>query len=381
MKLGINIHLYPSPLQNESRIFKQTESLANAKFFRKIWLIGILNDGLPLQEQLDEVREIIRVGKNCKVRSSLLGKIQKTLKYWVDVLKVIKNEPIQVVQIHNLSLLPLGVAIKIWKKSKLVYDAHELETERVGWGPGVKRAAKIIERFFIKFSDHTIVVSPEIAKHYEASYPNIKPTVILNAPKLAQHEKKNLFRERFNIRDDQTIFIYQGSISANRGLELILDTFLQLKDENNVLIFMGYGPLVKQVEAASKKCNIIFFMPAVPPKQVLEYTASADYGITLMVFPDACLSYYYCLPNKLFEYCLAGLPIITSNAIEMRRFVEKNQLGVVVKEESIKDLESAIKEIKTLPYDMLHTSCLTIAKDVCWEVQEAILTNLYSKLV
>ncbi|MSR88621.1 MAG: glycosyltransferase [Candidatus Margulisbacteria bacterium] len=380
MKPGINIHLYPSPLQNESRIFKQTESLANAKFFEKIWLIGIGSEGLPMQQRLDEVREIIRVGKKCEEMSTLLGKIQKTLKYWIGVLKIIKNEPIQVVQIHNLSLLPLGVVIKIWKKSKLVYDAHELETERVGWGHGVKRAAKIVERFFIKFSDHTIVVSPEIAKHYEASYPNIKPTVILNAPKLAQCKKRNLFRERFNIRDDQTIFIYQGSISDNRGLELILDTFLQLKDKNNVLIFMGYGPFVAQVEEASKKCNTIFFMPAVHPKQVLEYTASADYGITLMVFPDACLSYYYCLPNKLFEYCLAGLPIITSNAIEMRRFVENNQLGVVVKEKSIKDLETAINEIKKIPYDTMHTRCLSIAKEVCWEIQEPILLNIYSGL-
>ena len=144
---------------------------------------------------------------------------------------------------------------------------------------------------------------------------------------------------------------------------------------------MGYGELVPIVQEEAKSSNRIFFQPAVSPEDVLAYSSSADYGVTLMVFPDACLSYYYCLPNKLFEYCMAGLPIITSNAIEMRRFVEKNNLGVVVQEKTVEALKEAIEEIKKMPFDQIRENCLRAARKVSWEVQEQILVDLYLKIV
>ena len=368
-------------MKNESRILKETASLVKAGLFEDIWLIGLMEKDLAKVEMLDSTRKIIRLETCCEDRTGVIWKVLKTLAFWKKIIGLIKDKNIKVVQIHNLSILPLGVVIKFWKKAKLVYDAHELETERVGWGNHLKSISRIVERFFIKFADATIVVSEEIARHYRMLYPYIEPVTILNAPMFSQVEKKNYFREKFGIRDNQNIFIYQGGISENRGLELILDTFKDLSNDKDVIIFMGYGELVPIVQEEAKSSNRIFFQPAVSPEDVLAYSSSADYGVTLMVFPDACLSYYYCLPNKLFEYCMAGLPIITSNAIEMRRFVEKNNLGVVVQEKTVEALKEAIEEIKKMPFDQIRENCLRAARKVSWEVQEQILVDLYLKIV
>jgi glycosyltransferase involved in cell wall biosynthesis len=377
----MNIHIYPSNMKNESRILKETESLQKAGFFREIWLVGLMEDGLPREEVLDNTRKIIRLGQASKNRLGVTGKILKTIIFWKNIFSLIKNKKVKVIQIHNLSVLPLGVVLKLWKKAKLVYDAHELETERVEWGRHVKEVSKIVEGFFIKFADETIVVSEEIAAHYRKLYPKIDPVTILNAPHFTHIQKKNYFREKFGIREDQKIYIYQGCISENRGLELILDAFKELESDDDVIIFMGYGELVPLIEEAAKMYKHIFFQPAVSPQDVMSYTSSADYGVTLMVFPDACLSYYYCLPNKLFEYCMAGLPIITSNAIEMRRFVEKNDLGVVVEEKNVSAVKAAIQEIKKLSYEEKHAKCLKVAGTVSWEVQEKILLDIYKKIL
>lgn len=177
-------------MKNESRILKETASLVKAGLFEDIWLIGLMEKDLAKVEMLDSTRKIIRLETCCEDRTGVIWKVLKTLAFWKKIIGLIKDKNIKVVQIHNLSILPLGVVIKFWKKAKLVYDAHELETERVGWGNHLKSISRIVERFFIKFADATIVVSEEIARHYRMLYPYIEPVTILNAPMFSQVEKK-----------------------------------------------------------------------------------------------------------------------------------------------------------------------------------------------
>ncbi|CCW30387.1 hypothetical protein XNC3_1960057 [Xenorhabdus nematophila F1] len=61
------------------------------------------------------------------------------------------------------------------------------------------------------------------------------------------------------IRSDQKIFLYQGGLIKGRGIEILLETFENLKDDKNVLVCMGYGPLESLIKIKTSKSSNIFF--------------------------------------------------------------------------------------------------------------------------
>jgi len=141
---------------------------------------------------------------------------------------------------------------------------------------------------------------------------------------------------------------------------------------------MGVGQLEYLIQDAAQKYNNIYFHHAVSPGVLLNYTGSADIGIS--VIEDICLSYKYCLPNKIFEYIMAELPIIVSNLYEMNRFVTQKKIGCVSKENTVDGLIMAINEIINMNYQELKNNVKNLKPIYNWEEQEKILLKLYKEL-
>ena len=285
-----------------------------------------------------------------------------------------------IVHCNDLYTLPMGVIVKkIYNKNaKIVYDAHEFETEVAGLSRWKKVVRKVMERVFIRYADRIITVSDSIANEYAKMYGIQKPKLVLNTPVYQEIEKKDLFRERFSIRKDQVIFLYQGGFSKGRGIETLIEAFKSLKDDKSVIVFMGYGVLEDMVKKAAKESDSIYYHEAVSPKILLDYTSSADFGI--LFNENSCLNHYYCSPNKMFEYLMAEIPVIVSNLYEMKRLVESNKIGVVAKENSAEGLKDAIKEIVKLDRRELEESIKKVKKVYNWEEQEKVLLDIYKEL-
>jgi len=204
--------------------------------------------------------------------------------------------------------------------------------------------------------------------------------VVLNAPGLYNlTEKKNIFREKFKIPLKSKIILYQGGLGHGRGIELILSAFIKRKDIKVVVVFMGYGELEVVIKKAAVNNRNIFFHPAVQPDEVLDYTSSADLGISFI--EKTCLSYYYCMPNKLFEYFMVGLPVIVSNMKEMSFFVEKNNAGIVVLDKNDDSLNNAIDEILKMDLKQLGRNARIAAELNSWEKQEKKMIAAYKQLL
>ena len=77
------------------------------------------------------------------------------------------------------------------------------------------------------------------------------------------------------------------------------------------LVFMGYGKLQGSIAEAAASSENVHFQPAVPYQEMLQYTKDADVG--LVSVRPICLSYLYCLPNKLFECIQAGVPVLVND--------------------------------------------------------------------
>jgi glycosyltransferase involved in cell wall biosynthesis len=192
-------------------------------------------------------------------------------------------------------------------------------------------------------------------------------------------KKNNHFRENLGIKDNSIIVLYQGGLSKGRGVDLLLECFKKRDDDKVVIVFMGYGQLEEDIKIASKERNNIFFHPAVDPDIVLEYTSSADIGISFI--ENTCLSYYYCLPNKLFEYTMVGLPVIVSNMKEMRELVEKYDMGIIVEDDKVNSMNNAIDKILQSDINQMKQNARKCAEENSWEVQEIKMLNEYKRVL
>lgn len=374
-----NLHISLTDFKNESRVLKEADSLIRKSLFDVIYIAALHNDGLSIEEFLGERLYIKRFVLQTRAwKKSFVVQIVKYLEFCYKIYKFYRLKNIGVITVHSLGLLPLGVALKFLYNSKLVYDAHELETE-VDYSTGIRKIVnKLVERICIPHADITIVVSESIADWYATEYKMTRPHVVLNSPPFRKLLPRNYFREQLDIQANQKIVLYQGGLVEGRGINLIIEAFKARSDNRVVLVFMGYGPLESDVVQVAKQNKNVFFYSAVSPDIVLEYTASADIGISLI--ENTCLSYYYCLPNKLFEYSMAGLPVIVSNMKEMSDFVKMNAIGMVIKETSPEAINQAIDNLLALNLDVLRTNAFNTACENSWERQETIMLKAYSQL-
>jgi len=302
----------------------------------------------------------------------------KYLEYTCRLIK--KFDDVDIVHCHDVGPLPIAFLYKLIKNKnlKIIYDAHEYEAYTHNLKSVKKLFIQIVEKLFIKKVDRMITVSESIANAYSKEYLIDKPTVVYNAPRYEQIEGSNIFREKFNIPNEHTIFLYQGLLGQGRGIENTLEVFKQLKNENVSVIFMGYGPFKEEIEEASIQNHNIFYQPFVHPDELLKYTASADYGLNLSV--NTCLSRFYALPNKLFEYCVAKIPSIVSDHHERGKFVRENEIGFVVKDNDIDDFILSIKKAHEIDKSYFDNNIEKVSKKYNWEMESKKLLDSYRSL-
>jgi glycosyltransferase involved in cell wall biosynthesis len=363
--------------KNDSRVLK--ESITLQKNGYKVTVVALHEEFLQEFETIQNI-SVHRIKLKSKNWSK--NKIIQLVKYLEFIYRVVKlYKASEIFHCNDLNTLPIGVIIKklFNKDAKIVYDAHEYEINDLPNESHTRIKLKyFLEKFLIKYADKVICVSNAIANEYVRLYNIQKPALVLNTPLYHMTMKKDFFREIFDISKEQVIFLYQGSLSSGRGIEILLKTFQQMNDHKSVIVFMGYGVLEQKIKKISVKYENIYFHPAVSPNYLLDYTSSADFGISLI--EDSCLSYRYCLPNKMFEYLMVGLPIIVTDLPEMSKIVKNYQVGVVTKELSPKGLNDAIIKAIKLNKNSVKNNIKKIKQIYNWQEQEKILLAVYHAL-
>jgi len=365
--------------KNDSRVLKENISLLRGGY--DVQVVALHEEAL---KEFDSIQNIPVHRIKLKSRYWSKNKFIQLFKYFEFIYKVVRGyKKSDILHCNDLNTLPIGVIIKKFfnKNVKIVYDAHEYEINDTPNESKYKIKIKYyLEKFFIKYADKVITVSDSIANEYVKLYGIEKPALVLNTPLYQKIEKKNIFRETFDIDEDKTIFLYQGGLSTGRGIEILLDAFKLINDDKSVIVFMGYGSLESLVKKYAREYNNVYFHEAVSPDILLNYTSSADFGISGQVTIENCLSYYYSLPNKIFEYLMAELPIIVSDAYEMKKIVELNEIGIVSKENTPNGIKIAVEEAMKLDKEKLKTNIQKLNTIYNWEEQEKVLLKLYREL-
>mgnify|MGYP001119478545 CR=1 FL=1 len=281
--------------------------------------------------------------------------------------------------IHCSDFHPLfsSTIIKFFCNSKIVYDAHELESQTSGLDKITSGIIYFIEKLNWPFIDGFITVSPSILKWYEKRFKKKRSILVYNSPLLQKPIKKNNYlKKRFKIKKHIKIFIYIGNLGNNRGIDFLLKSF-NSKKLNSHIVFMGHGINKKTILEFKKKNNNIHFHSAVSAELMGSIISSADYGLCL-IDPDSSLSDKYCLPNKFFEYIFFGLPVISTKLNDVVNLVKKLELGTIVKY----DGQSLIEKVELIEKRKINFS-IKSNKNIQylnWENQSKKMNNLYNYL-
>ncbi len=372
---GTNLHIYQSTFTHESRMLKITKTLADVGVFAAITVIARWEAGLPEAEQLDSNRLVWRLRSRFAVGDSGLSRAIGICEWCLRVFWRVRQLHVTCVNCHSLVVLPLCVLLKWVHGCELVYDTHELETE-TSRSRGLRRLlSKRLERILIRQADRVVVVGEAIAEWYRSEYGLERVYVVRNMPyaRPDRQQKTRLLRERFGLTTGDQLFLYHGALSGGRGVELLLRVFSRLPAEKHI-VFMGFGPLVDRIKSFEREHTNIHFHPAVAPEEVPRYASSADVGLSLI--ENVSLSYYYCLPNKVFEYLNSGLPIIVSDFPELARLIEVGGSGwkVSLSEDAVADLIGSLTDEAIAAKEEAVNRC---AREFIWEREVPTLLSVY----
>ncbi len=279
------------------------------------------------------------------------------------------------------TLLANFLASKI-KGTPLVHDSHEYytETPELVKRKRIQHFWKSLERWIFPKLTLVYTVNVSIAELYKKEY-GIEPIVIRNVPMTRKNQASS--RKEMELPENRKIILLQGAgINIQRGAEEMVEAMKYLDDA--LFLILGDGDIVPKLKQQVREMQLeekVIFIPKQPLEKVLKYTSLADIGVTLD--KDTNINYRFSLPNKLFDYIHAGLPVMASPLVEIKRIIEEYDIGMIIKDhnprhiaETANIMLSDKEKIKIWKENLKFA-----AKELCWEKEEKKLIKIYEPFV
>ena len=284
---------------------------------------------------------------------------------------------------NDLDTLLPNFWISKLKRIPLIYDSHEYFTEvpELVSRPKVQRIWKRIEEYVVPKLPEMITVCQSIAELFHEKY-GIKVHVIRNIP-MRKMLPAPASREEVGLDPNKHILVLQGSgINIHRGSEELVDATAYLDDCQ--LVIIGGGdvlPILKEKVKANNWDDRVKFFPRMPYQKMMAITQLAELGFTLD--KDTNLNYRFSLPNKLFDYIQAGVPIVASHLTEIERIITHYNIGTFIENHDPKTIALTIKNTlndeKSL--ELWKNNLNVAAQELCWENEQQTLLSIYSHYI
>ena len=286
-----------------------------------------------------------------------------------------------IVYANDLDTLPAAFFASRLRGFKLIYDTHELFTEvqELKENAFARKVWLGFEKFIFPKLNHVITVNDSIARIYHEKY-GVDVKVMRNLP-LKQNDAVSKV-DTPPLPEAKYKLILQGSgINIQRGAEEALEAVKLLDD--TVLILAGSGdviPLLKTKVQAEQLQDKVHFIPRMEYSVLLSVTRQCDLGLSLD--KDTNLNHRYSLPNKIFDYFKAGIPVLISDLPEIKKVVNTYDTGWVTKSHNPEKIAEMIQQIfdNKEEYQQKKTNTAAATQELHWENESRTLTTILQQL-
>jgi glycosyltransferase involved in cell wall biosynthesis len=276
------------------------------------------------------------------------------------------------------TLLPNYLISRV-RRCSLVYDNHEYYTgvPELEGRPFVRGIWKRIERHIFPKLSYVYTVNGSIAGLYTREY-GVEVEVVRNAPPLAPQEETPPppgFPEG-------RVILYQGAgINVDRGVEEAVEAMQYVN--NATLLIIGGGDAIDSIRILAERLGLgqkVRFIPKMPFAKLREYTRHADIGLSLD--KDTNINYRFSLPNKLFDYIHAGLPVLASGVTEVKAIVERYALGLTISSHDPRHIAERMSQMldDEKQSAVWKANALRASRELCWQEEEKKLLALFNRI-
>jgi glycosyltransferase involved in cell wall biosynthesis len=289
---------------------------------------------------------------------------------------------------HDVKGLPAAYIAAVLRNKPLVFDSHEipLDDPNITNRRRISAVAHSVLQFMMPRCTKVMTASPLYAREIsrEFHYPDVQS--VLNLPTYREIPPSNRLREHLGLGPEKRIVLYQGNIQANRSLDQVVNAAPFL-DPNIVIVMMGNAhPDTKaQLDKLIAEKGVedrVKIIPAVAYNDLLNWTTSADIGLTIFD-PGYTRSIRYCLPNKLFEYLMAGLPVLSAQLDAIAEVLKTYDVGEILPSLAPKDVAASINAILVdaeTTARMRRNALEAARKRYHWDYEKQLLIQLYKSI-
>ena len=299
---------------------------------------------------------------------------------------------------NDYNTMWIALAAKLLRGSRVVYDCHELWADRNG-RPEWRRWLLACEAVFVRAADVTITASPGYADAIARRYRVPRPIVVRNIPAPAQDGFASSAADRGlspapkpSVEPEPEpeaevlgppVAVYVGGLMPGRGLEPGIEALALVPGLRMRLIGPGGAAYRAGLLALAERCGVsdrLELVDAVAPGRVVRAIAGARFG--LMLIQPVCLSYELTLPNKLFEYCAAGVPMLAADLPVIGRIVRENGLGEAVAPDDRNAIAAAMARLLDPERNReLGGRVRAFAERNTWERERDVLATVYETAI
>jgi glycosyltransferase involved in cell wall biosynthesis len=382
---GVCMHVH-GPARTDQRVMREATALAEDGY--RVTVVDVEPDRQRPRE------EIVR---GVRMRHIVMPSwfVSTRFKPWflVKLARMIAIGSWQLLRTHadvyhaqDISALPMCYIVALLRGKRLIYDAHELPLEGnvyTRWPRLSAIAARALRRLIARCAA-VITVSPPIGPVIRERFGGPEVAIIRNLPPYTAPLSSDRLRTHLGVDADTRIALYQGYLLEDRWLDGLVSAAPYL-DDGHLIVILGKGQMTSILERLIAQEGLddrVKLIPAVPYAELLAWTASADLGLTLFD-PAYSESIRLCLPNKLFEYLMAGLPVLSSALPAVEAIIRHYDVGRVVAplapEAVGRAISALLNDADTLAR-MRRNALVAAKQELCWEVEREKLMSLYDAI-
>lgn len=282
---------------------------------------------------------------------------------------------------NDLDTLWANYLVSKIKHLPLVFDSHEHFTEvpELKYNKFAKWFWKKIEKGILPKLNNVVTVCQPIADYFKNEY-NVDALIVRNCPN-NNWVKKTKTREELGMPKDKPILIWQGGgCNIERGMEELVESMQWI---DAYLYIIGGGDVYDDLKLIAQRFGVqdkIAFIPRLPFEEMMQYTFNSTIGLSLD--KDTNQNYSISLPNKLFEYIHALLPMLITPLSEIKPIVETFKVGDFLTNHQPSNIALQINSLlnDNKRREFYSENCKKAKQLLCWEVEEKKIIDLLSDI-